>query len=118
MSKFCTHCGHEISEEATVCMNCGCPVKLPKKKKVYPKVIRNSLRFTTMGVLPIMLSAGITPQGICLFRIICLLISQVLIGIGIYFGYRGYKENGLKIGLIFGGFYEFVLVIITLLQLT
>ena len=24
--KYCTHCGHEVNEDAVVCMNCGCAV--------------------------------------------------------------------------------------------
>ena len=64
-----------------------------------------------------MVLSTVITQDFVFLQIICLLISQVLIGIGIYFGYKGYKENGLKIGLIFGGIYEFAAVIITLLNL-
>ncbi len=25
--KYCTHCGHEVNDEAEICVNCGCRVK-------------------------------------------------------------------------------------------
>ena len=32
MAQFCTHCGKEVADGATVCMNCGCPI--PQKPVV------------------------------------------------------------------------------------
>ena len=27
--KYCTHCGKELLDEAVICVNCGCMVKIP-----------------------------------------------------------------------------------------
>ena len=35
--KFCSHCGHELLDDAFVCPNCGCKVNSncePQKKKM------------------------------------------------------------------------------------
>ena len=28
---FCSHCGHEVSDEAVVCIHCGCMIDRPKQ---------------------------------------------------------------------------------------
>lgn len=30
---YCTHCGAQVNDEAIVCINCGCSLKEPSKKK-------------------------------------------------------------------------------------
>lgn len=43
--KYCSHCGHEVVEEAVVCPSCGCQVgEVPEKKaddnKVFALIIK------------------------------------------------------------------------------
>ena len=36
--KYCTNCGHEIHDEAIMCVHCNTPVEKPKPQKVEPPV--------------------------------------------------------------------------------
>lgn len=41
---FCSHCGHEISDEAVVCVHCGCMIDRPKQtnRRVVQNISNNN----------------------------------------------------------------------------
>ena len=41
---FCSHCGHEVSDEAVVCIHCGCMIDRPKQtnRRVVQNISNNN----------------------------------------------------------------------------
>ena len=48
----CKECGNEISENATACPHCGCPVNIPTKSK-------NILKKRAMIAIPLVVIGGL-----------------------------------------------------------
>ena len=117
MAKFCTHCGNEISDNAIVCMKCGCEVKLPKEKKIDPPIIRKARIFSAIGcclgaIIPITVSLIPNFSLMLCVYILGIIISQIMLGIGIYLAYKGYNETGMKRDLYASILFEVLYIIL------
>ena len=63
--KYCTHCGKELSDEAAICIGCGCPVKaedieLTKKISAFVKnkkqwIIAFSIIFVVFTLITVLI---------------------------------------------------------------
>lgn len=86
MAQFCTHCGKEVADGATVCMNCGCPIpQKPVAKQKQNSNVQLSLVLGIIGMVAAWLFA---------------LIGHITSIIGIIIGVREYKETNNELGLV------------------
>ena len=86
MAQFCTHCGKEVTEGATFCMNCGCPIpQKPVAKQRENSNVQLSLVLGIIGMVAAWLFA---------------LIGHITSIIGIIIGVREYKETNNELGLV------------------
>ena len=50
MSKFCTHCGKELFDQAIICPDCGCSVQEQKPaQQDYQKILQKTKLFVVIG---------------------------------------------------------------------
>ena len=91
MAKFCTHCGKEISEEATICTECGCMVKNADVKDAVSSTTEAS------GSPKVSLILGIV--GI-VFAWLFAIVGHIVSIIGIAFGIKEYKKTNKISGLV------------------
>ena len=80
MTKFCTHCGNEINENADVCIKCGCMVKKTPQHQAKVSLI--------LGIIGIV------------FAWLFALVGHITSIIGIIIGIKEYKETEKMTGLI------------------
>ena len=86
MAKFCTHCGSEVNENATVCLKCGCAIpreNLTKNQDITPA--NTSIVLGIVGIVAAWIYA---------------LSGHITSIIGIVLGIRDYKESGRISGLV------------------
>ena len=88
MAKFCTHCGTEVSDDAVICVNCGCAIE--QAKPAAPAA-------APAGKVQVSLILGIV--GI-IFSWLIAIVGHVTSIIGIVFGIKEYKQTNQKLGLI------------------
>ena len=83
--KFCTHCGNEISEDAVVCVKCGCSI-VPSDQTNNSTTTKTN----TKSKLQVSLILGIV--GI-VFAWLFALVGHIASIIGIILGIKEYKET-------------------------
>ena len=89
MAKFCTHCGHEMNENAVVCLNCGCMVQETQTKtNTQQTTERKTNTSVILGIVGIV--------SAWLFA----LVGHVTSIIGIVLGIREYKASDKIDGLV------------------
>ncbi len=70
--KYCTKCGHELVDEAVICVNCGCSTEntVKKQEKGYDGIIK---AFLIVGTVISSLIFFLIPLAWCLpITIICI----------------------------------------------
>ena len=87
MAKFCTHCGTEVSDDAVICVNCGCAIE---QKPAAPAA-------APAGKIQVSVILGIV--GI-IFAWLLAIIGHITSIIGIVFGIKEYKQTNKMLGLI------------------
>lgn len=84
MAKFCTHCGNEVSEDAVVCVNCGCSIE---------KITESAKKKEKVQISVILGAVGIV------FAWLFALIGHITSIIGIVIGIKEYQQNNTITGL-------------------
>lgn len=79
MAKFCPNCGHEVGENAVVCVGCGC--SLEKQQGTTNVTVNNVVN----GV------GGVSPKS----RLVAFLLCTFLGGIGVHRFYAGKVGTGI-----------------------
>ena len=88
MANFCTHCGNEVSENAVVCIKCGCAVNGAKvTKSSYADSNKKTSVSLILGIIGIV--------SAWLFA----LIGHITSVIGIILGIKEYNETKNMTGL-------------------
>lgn len=87
MAKFCSHCGKEVSDEAVVCVNCGCAIGGNSNSGV-------NVTINTAN------TAGVSPKS----RLVAFLLCTFLGGLGIHRFYAGKIGTGIVWLLTIGCF--------------
>ncbi|MGM9746988.1 MAG: zinc ribbon domain-containing protein [Paludibacteraceae bacterium] len=72
----CKECGHEVSDLANVCPNCGAPIKLLQDQEIVKK-------YATIGLI---LGVGYTIIGVSVFSTAGIIARQTLGPISIVIG--------------------------------
>lgn len=81
--KYCTNCGHEVNENAFVCLNCGALVDDSKKNP-----ISQSNDGTSLGII-----------GLC-FALFIPLVTWIVSGIGYSQSIQANNRSGKTLNLI------------------
>lgn len=86
--KYCSKCGKEVSDEAVICLGCGCAVNGAKMSTPVGggnKKIQKSMILGIIGII---------------FAWLFALVGHVVSIIGIIIGVKEYKETNKNTGLI------------------
>ena len=89
---FCQHCGKEVSDQAVICVHCGCMVKpfnpAPPPPQYYQPAPQKSYASLVLGIIGIV------------FAWLFALVGHITSIIGIVLGVKEYKATGGVSGLV------------------
>lgn len=88
---YCTVCGKEVVDEATICPNCGCMIEKDGVKAIVSASYETNKKTQVSVILGII--------GI-IFAWLFALIGHIVSIIGIVLGIKDYKESEKMTGLI------------------
>ena len=97
--KYCSHCGAEVSDEAVICMKCGCAIKsAPKPANQEASNLQDTKSNSLMVAAIVLGIVGIVVSWV--FALIGHIASIVAIVLGIVALKKIGKPTGLILGII------------------
>ncbi len=85
--KFCSKCGKEITDDAVICVNCGCAVE-KNQNNTYNQSQKKASVSLILGIIGIV------------FAWLIAIVGHITSIIGIIFGIKEYKSTSKMSGLV------------------